>query len=148
MEKTLCGADCTRCPSRPACQGCAASSGRPFGKPCFVARYISLGGQTAYRQFVQTLLGEINALPLPGLPKIDALVPLAGRFVNLEYTLPNGQQTKLLDDREIYLGTQAPAFGDADARRCFGIVAAPQFLLVSAYGPEGRDPELILYKKR
>lgn len=149
MEKTLCGADCTACPLQKECRGCTATNGCPFGKQCFVARYIQLGGAGAYRQFRQTLLEEINALSLPGMEPIRELYPLAGRFVNLAYPLPGGTQVKLLDDDQIYLGTQTRCtFGGADTARCIGIVVAPQCLLVSEYGPNGSDPELLLYKKR
>ncbi len=32
--------------------------------------------------------------------------------------------------------------------RCFGLVANMDFLLVSEYGANGENPEIILYKKR
>lgn len=32
--------------------------------------------------------------------------------------------------------------------RCFGVLAAMDFILISTYGPEGEAPELVLYKKR
>ena len=40
------------------------------------------------------------------MPEIKTLVPLYGAYVNLEYTLSNGEKIKLLDDTKIYLGNQ------------------------------------------
>ena len=75
--------------------------------------------------------------------KLNALV---GKYVNLEYPLPNGQSVKLLDDRTTYLGNQLDSeFG---GERCFGVLAGMDFIMVSTFGPEGENPELVLYKKR
>ena len=71
---------------------------------------------------------------------------LHGSFVNLEYTLPNGQTVKFLDDNSIYLGNQLEC--ELGEGRCFGIVGCMDFLLVSAYGENGAEPELVLYKRR
>ena len=66
--------------------------------------------------------------------------------MNLEYPLPNGQSVKLLDDRTTYLGNQLDSeFG---GERCFGVLAGMDFIMVSTFGPEGENPELVLYKKR
>ena len=66
--------------------------------------------------------------------------------MNLEYRLPNGRKVKFLDDHTTYLGNQLePEFG---GERCFGVLANMDFIMISTYGPEGADPELVLYKKR
>ena len=53
---------------------------------------------------------------------------------------------KFLDDGTTYLGTQLePEFG---GDRCFGVLANMEFILISTYGCNGADPELVLYKKR
>ena len=45
-----------------------------------------------------------------------------------------------------YLGNQLePEFG---GDRYFGILANMDFIMISTYGPEGENPELVLYKKR
>lgn len=147
-KTTICGADCSQCFLQKKCPGCAATQGCPHGKPCFVARYIRLGGMDAYRAFQNTLLGEINALAVPGMAEVRALTPMLGQCINLEYPLPGGQQVKFLDDNTIYFAAQTACTFAADAGRCFGVVAAPQFLLVSEYAPGGRDPELVLYRRR
>ena len=83
------------------------------------------------------------------MPKIKELNPLNGTFVNLSYPMPNGECVRLLDDNEIYLGNQVECeFNDGEIIRCFGILANMNFILISEYGPNGDNPELIMYKKR
>lgn len=146
MEKTMCGADCGNCFFSGKCSGCIRSSCAPFGKDCFVAHYIKIGGKEKYEEYKRKLIAEINELDILGMPKIDTLYPLVGGYVNLEYTLPNGEKVSFLDDREIYLGSQV--FSLFECAKCFGIVASPSFILVCEYGENGESPELIAYKKR
>lgn len=149
--KSICGADCENCGygKNAGCRGCQTSGGCPFGKPCFIAKYIQTGGICAYEAFQKQLIAEFNALPIEGLPEITELYALNGAFVNLAYPMPNGSKCKLLDDNEIYLGTQVEcAFNDGSLIRCFGLVAGMDFLLVSEYGANCSDPQLVLFKKR
>ena len=60
--------------------------------------------------------------------------------MNLEYKLPNGEKVKFLDDRKTYLGNQLECE--------FGVLADMDFILISTYEAQGKDPELIIYKKR
>ena len=99
-----------------------------------------------FEAFKQQLVDEINALRVPGMPKLEKLNALVGAYVNLAYPLPGGNRVKLLDDRATYLGNQLESLTEPD--RCFGVLANREFILVGSYGPEGADPELILYKKR
>ena len=148
---SICGADCEKCAfgSSEGCKGCAETGGCPFGKTCSVAGYIAVGGMKFYEEFVKKLTCEINALRVPGMPEIAKLVPVNGSFVNLEYTLPNGRKARLLDDDEIYLGAQAECeFADSVKPRYFGAVANGDFLLVSEYGVDGSDPQIIVFQKR
>ena len=71
---------------------------------------------------------------------------LSGSFINLEYTLQNGEKVKFLDDSSTYLGNQLACEFGGD--RCFGIAANMQFLLVCTYEEKGENPELVVYKKR
>lgn len=142
--KSLCGADCANCEMNKACMGCIASNGCPFGTQCFIVKYIQTGGMGNYEQFKQQLISEFNGLGLPGMPKITELYALVGNFVNLEYPLPSGQKAKLLDENSVYLGNQVE-IGDG---RCYGLIAAPEFLLVGEYGENGTDPEIVLFKRR
>ena len=56
---------------------------------------------------------------------------------------------KILDDNDMYLGNQVKSkFNDGEVIRCFGILANMNFILISEYGPNGDNPEIIIYKKR
>lgn len=90
MKKSLCGANCADCPSENICKGCVETNGCPFGKECYVARYILTGGMENYSAFKKGLIGEINSLRVDGMEKVTELYPLVGKFVNLEYALPSG----------------------------------------------------------
>ena len=51
-----------------------------------------------FDEFKQQLIKEFNDLHIEGMPKVTELSALIGGYVNLEYTLPNGQKVKYLDD--------------------------------------------------
>ena len=109
-------------------------------------RYEELGDDGQFEAFKKQLIEEINALQIEGMPKLEKLNALVGQYVNLAYRLPNGAQVKFLNDGTTYLGNQLePEFG---GDRCFGVLANMDFILVSTYGKDGADPELVLYKKR
>ncbi len=109
-------------------------------------RYEQLSDGGEFERFKQTLIDEINALQIEGMPKLDKLNALVGSFVNLPYRLPNGSTVKFLDDSTTYLGNQLESeFG---GKRCFGVLANMEFILVCTYEEGGKDPELVLYKKR
>lgn len=109
-------------------------------------RYTELGGEEKFDEFKKQLIKEFNELHIEGMPKVTELSALVGAYVNLEYTLPNGQKVKFLDDHTTYLGSQLECEFGGD--RCFGIVANMDFLLVCTYEENGERPELILFKKR
>jgi len=109
-------------------------------------QYENIGGEAKLDQFKEQLIDEINALNIEGMPKLSSLNALIGKYVNLEYRLPNGKTVKFLDDRATYLGNQLECeFG---GRRCFGIVANMEFILVCTYEENSANPELVIYKKR
>ena len=89
------------------------------------------------------LIEEINALGISGMPQIDNLVVLQGSFVNMEYTI-NGNSVKLLDDNATYWGTQV----EKTDGRCYGIACDEHYILVSEYGKDGKDAELVMLKRR
>ena len=109
-------------------------------------KYAELGGEGKFSEFKQQIMDEINALHIDGLPRVESLNALSGSFINLEYRLPNGKIAKFLDDHATYLGNQFAC--EFDASRCFGIAANMDFLLVCTYEAEGKNPELVIYKKR
>ena len=109
-------------------------------------RYDELSDHGQFEAFKEQLIKEINDLQIDGLPKVDKLYALSGETVNLEYTLPNGQHVKFLDDQKTYLGNQLePEFG---GDRCFGVLVNMDFIMVCTYEKDGENPELMIYKKR
>ena len=79
-------------------------------------KYTELGGEEKFDEFKQQLIKEFNDLHIEGMPEVTELSALIGGYVNLEYTLPNGQKVKYLDDGATYLGYQLESeFGGTDA---------------------------------
>lgn len=109
-------------------------------------RYEQLSDEGQFEAFKAQLIEEINGLHIEGLPRVEKLNALVGRFVNLEYPLPGGGKARFLDDGTTYLGNQLESeFG---GERRFGVLACMDFILVSTYEKDGDNPELVLYKKR
>ena len=109
-------------------------------------KYQELNDDGQFENFKEQLIREINDLQIEGLPRLEKLNALVGRFVNLEYRLPSGVNVKFLDDQITYLGNQLePEFG---GDRCFGVIANMDFIMVCTYEKDGKNPELVLYKKR
>ena len=109
-------------------------------------RYGKAGGKEKLKEYKKQLIREFNTLlHFEGLPEVEDLNMLPGDFINLIYTLPNGEKVKFLDDKQTYLGNQLEC-GSRD--RCIGIAANMDFLLVCSYEENGENPELVIYKKR
>ena len=109
-------------------------------------RYDELSDNGQFEAFKEQLIKEINGLHIEGMPEVTKLNALVGKFVNLEYRLPNGSVVKYLDDGTTYLGNQLES--EIVDGLCFGVIANMDFILVCTYEGEGVKPELILYKKR
>ena len=109
-------------------------------------RYEELSDDGQFEAFKRELIDEINALAIEGMPKVEKLNALVGRYVNLPYRLPSGVEAKFLDDGTTYLGTQLES--ELGGERCFGVLANMDFILISTYEKDGVNPELVLYKKR
>lgn len=129
---------CPGCPG-PAIGGCGAAGGS-----CVAADWLRLGGEAELTRRRRVLLEEIGQLGIEGLA-VQTLNLLSGAFVNLDYPLPGGGTARLLRDDRVYWGCQVERPG---CERCCGLVADDGFVLVCEYGCGGRDPELLLYKKR
>ena len=109
-------------------------------------RYEELSDNGQFEAFKKQLIREINDLHIKGMPKVETLNALVGSYVNLAYPLPSGVSVRFLNDGTTYLGNQlASEFG---GDRCFGVLANMDFILVCTYEAEGKNPELVLYKKR
>lgn len=147
MKASICGANCAECPSKEVCPGCAATNGCPFGKQCFVARYILTGGMDHYQAFKKGLIEEINGLNMDGMERVTELYPLVGSYVNLEYPIPSGT-VRFLKDDEMYLGAQVKNLFDESGKTCFGVIVRENFILICTYEENGANPELVLYKHR
>ena len=109
-------------------------------------RYEELSDDGQFEDFKQQLIDEINELDIEGMPKLEKLNALVGKYVNLEYPLPNGRSVKFLDDNTTYLGNQLES--EIAEGLCFGILANMDFIMICTYESDGRNPELLLYKKR
>ena len=109
-------------------------------------RYEELSDNGQFETFKKQLIEEINALHIEGMPKVEKLNALVGRYVNLASRLPNGASVKFLDDQTTYLGNQLES--ELGGERCFGILANMDFIMICTYEAEGANPELVLYKKR
>ena len=112
----------------------------------FWKQYIKIGGIEKFDEFKKQLIDEFNVLlEIEGLPKVEKLNVLSGSFINLEYRLSNGNKIKFFNDKASYLGSQLELEG---LDRCIGIAANMEFLLISSYEADGKNPELVVYKKR
>ena len=109
-------------------------------------KYEELSDNGQFEEYKEKLIDEINALGIEGMPKVEKLNALVGKYINLEFRLPSGDTAKLLNDNVTYLGNQLRCeFGGG---RCFGIAANMDFILICTYEENGENPELVLYKKR
>ena len=109
-------------------------------------RYEELSDHGEFEDFKKKLIEEINDLHIEGMPRVETLNSLVGKYVNLEYRLPGGVMAKFLDDRTTYLGNQLES--EIKEGLCFGVLANMDFILVCTYEKDGENPELLLYKKR
>ena len=137
------GIDCMKCKLNSTCKGCSETNGHPFGAECIVATCCQKGN-TALSEFKEKLISAFNSLDIQDMEKVTDLNALKGSFVNIEYSLPNGQVVKLWDDYKIYLGNQLCKKG---SDRCYGIVADEKYLLVSEYSDYGSNAVIIVFKR-
>ena len=111
----------------------------------FWKQYKDTDVKEGFEKFKSDIVREFNTLlRIENLPEVRDLCVLPGEFINMEYDLPGGERVKFLDDNATYLGSQL----EGDEGKCYGIAANMDFLLICSYGENGKDPELIIYKKR
>ena len=60
----ICGVDCNNCGygKNNNCKGCASTKGCPFGKQCFIAKYILTGGKENYEIFGKNTFSHFHTL--------------------------------------------------------------------------------------
>ena len=148
----VCGLDCGQCEMRDSCAGCLETEGRPFKGAgqcpvyaCCAEKGQGSCGQCGDCELKGRIIAEFNALGIPDMPEVTGLNTLAGSYVNLQYTLPGGQETKFWRDDRVYPGNQLEKLGGG---RCYGLLADETHLMVCEYGEDGADPEIIIFKKR
>ena len=97
---TICGAECSKCPFKEDCKGCAATEGKPFGGSCTVAECCKKRGLASCSEcpypcdLKSRLIDEFNSLGIADMEKVEDLNCLKGSYVNLEYPLPHGKAVK------------------------------------------------------
>lgn len=153
MIKNICGTDCCeKCGIREQCSGCLETHGHPFGGKCIVAgcsidRELESCSECnkSECELKKQIMSEFNNLGIEDMPTVTELYELNGAYINLEYSLPGGQTTKLFDDKRVYLGKQLEKIGSG---RCYGLTADENYLLVCKYGENGKDPEIVVFRRR
>ena len=99
---SICGLDCCgECNKKNDCGGCVKTDGHPFGGTCVAAECVKREGLDGLKKMKEMLIEELNALGIQNLQLKD-LNLMNGFYVNLEYTLTNGQSVKLLEDNRVY----------------------------------------------
>ena len=93
----------------------------------------------------QKFIDEVNALNIPDMPVFDNLFVLQGSFISLEYKM-NGNSFFVLDKDKSYWGTQVEKLNSNG--RCYGIACDEKYILVSEYGKDGADAEIVVLKRR
>ena len=63
-------------------------------------RYDELSDNGQFEEFKKQLMNEINDLHIDGLPRVNKLNALVGKYVNLEYTLPDISQSVIITRME------------------------------------------------
>lgn len=145
---SICGVNCDECGIKDKCKGCVETNGHPWGGDCVLAEFCyDSNGHTKEKiiAYKKDLIKEINDLRLNFIGEVKELYPLNGMFVNLEYKLPNNEKIKLLEDSNIYLGTQ---LSKNDNSGYYGIVADNNYILISEYDKDYQNVEIIIYKQR
>lgn len=91
----------------------------------------------------EQLIQEFNALEIPDMGEVKELYQNNGAFINLDYSLPNGQLVKFWDDDKTYYINQLEKKG---SNRCYGLTADEKHLMVCEYGEGGADAKIIIFK--
>ncbi len=143
MANSICGVDCMKCELSNTCSGCSETKGHPFGEECMVALCLKDGKNTLC-EFKKNLIASFNALNIEDMEEVTELNALKGSFVNIGYTLPNGQIIKFWNNNRIYFGNQLCKKG---SERCYGIIADEKYLMVSEYDGYGSNAEVVVFKR-
>ncbi len=154
-SKSLCNSDCNSCPMKETCGGCIKTDGNPFGSGCVIALCCHKQGQNCQNckinkgtdllcSLKKRITSEFNLLHIEGMQEVKTLIALKGSYINLEYTCSGNKHIKFFDDNKIYLGNQIQI---KKTDRCYGLAADEKYLMVSEYSLEGKDAEIVLFKR-
>ena len=142
---TICGQGYfIECPKyKHSCEGCQETKGRPYGGNCVAANLIIKGGMELFNSKKKEYVDLINSFQIKGL-RIEDLNLLNGDYINLEYDLDNGSSFRLLNFRDVYFANQVEI---KNSDLCYGVAINEDIVVISKYGTNGINPQLILYKK-
>ena len=146
--ESRCGYDCTKCNINEKCKGCIETKGHPFGGDCVLYECCKEkrgNFKENIENYKRQVMREFNELHIEGMPRVTELYALVGSSINMEYGVPSGERIKFLKVNNVYLGCELPKMG---TDRLFGIVCDNDYLLVSEYGMNRDDAEIVIYKKR
>ena len=102
-------------------------------------KYEQLSDNGEFEAFKEQLVKEINELQIEGMPKLDKLNALVGKYVNIEYPLPSGVKAKFLNDNTTYLGNQLES--EIVDGLFFGVIANMDFIMICTYEKDVENPE-------
>ena len=146
---SICGVNCNECSIKDKCKGCVETNGHPWRGDCVLVEFCYDKNEARTKEkicaYKNELINEINDLNLGFIAQIEELYPLNGKFVNLEYEFKNGEKIKLLNDNNVYLGTQ---ISKKDNSGYYGVIADNDYILVSEYDNNYQNVKIIVYKRR
>lgn len=92
----------------------------------------------------ELLIKEFNKLEISDMPEVTELFEGKGDFVNLAFPFPCGKSVKLWDDNKTYFINQLEK---KNSSKCYGLTADEKYLLVCEYGANGKDAEIVVFKR-
>ena len=74
----VCESNCKECKNTDAC---------PFGKKCWIAKYIEVGSNDSFESLKNKIINEFNSLNIDGMPRIAKLYKRIEKKKNLKNIL-------------------------------------------------------------
>ena len=110
-------------------------------------RYDELSDNGQFEEFKKQLMNEINDLHIDGLPRVDKLNALVGKYVNLEYQSAKWTKSKVLWMIRKLIWEIKWSLNSEET----GVLVFWQIwilFIICTYEKDGENPELLIYKKR
>ena len=95
---TICGAECSKCPFKEDCKGCAATEGKPFGGSCTVAECCKKRGLASCSKCLSPcdlksrLIDEFDSLGIADMEKVEDLNCLKAPMSTLNTLCPTAKR--------------------------------------------------------